>query len=147
MKAWQLLAPDEPLELIERDDPEPGHGQLGVDVRAAGICHSDVGFLDGTLTRWLAKPPIVLGHEVAGAVSEVGPGVEGWAIGDRVAALGDPQHSPGWSVDGGLADKFLATAARLIKLPDAVDFVQARRHRRRSDRVRRGDGCGQPTAR
>ena len=94
-------------------------------MRAAGICHSDVGFLDGTLTPMLTKLPLVLGHEVAGEVSEVGPGVDSWAVGDRVAAFGDPQASPGWSVDGGFADKFVATASGLIKLPDAVDFVQA----------------------
>lgn len=125
MKAWQLTAVNEPLDLIEREDPHPGPGQVVVDVRASGICHSDVGFLDGTLTWILAKLPLVLGHEVAGVVSEVGPGVDGWAVGDRVAAFGDPQHSPGWSVDGGFADKFLASASGLIKLPDAVDFVQA----------------------
>ena len=125
VKAWQLTAPSEPLQLIERDDPHPGAGEVVVHVRAAGICHSDVGFLDGTLTGMLAKLLLVLGHELAGVVSEVGPDVDAWAVGDRVAALGDPQHSPGWSVDGGFADKYLASASGLVKLPDAVDFVQA----------------------
>jgi propanol-preferring alcohol dehydrogenase len=125
VRAWQLTAANEPLQLIERDDPRPGPGQVVVDVRAAGICHSDVGFLDGTLTWMLAKLPLVLGHEVAGVISEVGPGVEGWAVGDRVAAFGDPQTSPGWSVDGGFADKFVACISGLIELPDRVDFVQA----------------------
>ena len=46
-------------------------------MRAAGICHSDVGFLDGTLTPMLPKLPMALGHEVAGVVSEIGPEVSG----------------------------------------------------------------------
>jgi propanol-preferring alcohol dehydrogenase len=125
MKAWQLTAAKEPLRRIERDDPRPGPGQVVVDVRAAGICHSDVGFIDGTLTPMLAKLPLVLGHEVAGVVTEVGPNVTGLQVGDRVAAFGDEQHAPGWSIDGGFADKFLAQASGLVKLPDAVDFVQA----------------------
>ncbi len=124
MKAWQLTGPNEPLLRIERDDPRPGPGQAVVDVRAAGICHSDVGFIDGTLTPMLAKLPLVLGHEVAGVVTEVGPGVVDLRVGDRVAAFGD-QLAPGWSIDGGFADKFLGEVTGLMKLPDAVDFVQA----------------------
>ncbi len=50
MKAWQLSGANKPLQLIECEDPQPGPGQVVVDVRAAGLCHSDVGFLDGTLT-------------------------------------------------------------------------------------------------
>jgi len=59
MKAWQLTGANEPLRRIEREDPRPGPGQVVVDVRAAGICHSDVGFIDGTLTAMLAKLPLV----------------------------------------------------------------------------------------
>ena len=124
MKAWQLTGAKEPLRRIERDDPRPGPGQAVVDVRAAGICHSDVGFIDGTLTTMLAKLPLVLGHEVAGVVAEVGPDVVDLEVGDRVAAFGG-QLAPGWSIDGGFADKFLGEVTGLVKLPDAVDFVQA----------------------
>ena len=124
MKAWQLTGANEPLRRIEREDPRPGPGQAVVAVRAAGICHSDVGFIDGTLTPMLAKLPLVLGHEVAGVVAEVGPDVSDLQPGDRVAAFGD-QLAPGWSIDGGFADKFLGQVTGLMKLPDAVDFVQA----------------------
>lgn len=124
MKAWLLTAANEPLRRIERDDPRPGPGQAVVDVRAAGICHSDVGFLDGTLTPMLARLPLVLGHELAGVVAEVGPGVEDLRVGDRVVAFGGRQ-APGWSIDGGFAEKFLGDVTGLMKLPDAVDFVQA----------------------
>ena len=125
MKAWQLTGTNEPLRRIEREDPRPGPGQVVVDVRAAGICHSDVGFLDGTLTGMLARLPIVLGHEVAGEVAGVGPGVTGFEVGDRVVAFGDPANAPGWSVDGGFADKFLTDVTGLMTLPGAVDFEQA----------------------
>ena len=124
MKAWQLTGAKEPLRRIEREDPRPGPGQAVVDVRAAGICHSDVGFIDGTLTTMLAKLPLVLGHEVAGVVADVGPDVVDLEVGDRVAAFGG-QLAPGWSIDGGFADKFLGEVTGLVKLPDAVDFVQA----------------------
>ena len=88
VKAWQLTAANEPLRRIEREDPQPGPGQVVVVVRAAGICHSDVGFLDGTLTPMLPKLPMVLGHEVAGVVSEIGAEVSGVEVGDRVVILG-----------------------------------------------------------
>ena len=124
MKAWQLTAANEPLRRIEREDPQPGPGQVVVVVRAAGICHSDVGFLDGTLTPMLPRLPMVLGHEVAGVVSEIGAEVSGVVVGDRVVILGPQQHAPGWSADGGFADKVLAMAEGLFTLPETVDFVQ-----------------------
>ena len=125
MKAWQLIAANEPLRRIDRDDPRPGPEQVVVGVRAAGICHSDVGFMDGTLTWMLAKLPLVLGHEVAGVIAEVGADVNGFEVGDRVVASGDEKHHPGWSIDGGFTDKLLAQSTGLVRLPDAVDFVQA----------------------
>jgi L-iditol 2-dehydrogenase len=74
-------ARDMPLE--ERPDPVPGSGTVVVAVRAAGICGSDVhGFLGTTGRR---RPGIVMGHEAAGDVVEVGPGVTSVRAGDRVA--------------------------------------------------------------
>jgi len=124
MQAWQLTGVDEPLQRIERDDPVPGPGQVVVDVKAAGLCHSDVGFLDGTLTWMLPGLPMVLGHEVAGTVCAIGEGVTSAAIGDRVVISGPEEFAPGWRVDGGYATKCLAMASGLVKLPDNVSFVQ-----------------------
>jgi propanol-preferring alcohol dehydrogenase len=124
MKAWQLTGADEPLQLVERDDPTPASGQVVVDVRAAGICHSDIGFMDGTLTALLPRLPMILGHEVAGVVAAVGADVVGVAEGDRVVIGGPETFAPGWSTDGGFATKCLADARGLIKLPDTVDFIQ-----------------------
>ncbi|OBI16064.1 alcohol dehydrogenase catalytic domain-containing protein [Mycobacterium sp. E2497] len=124
MKAWQLTAVNEPLRYVERDDPTPGPGQVVIDVRAAGICHSDVGFIDGTLTALLPHLPMILGHEVAGVVGEIGPDVSEVKAGDRVVIGGPESFAPGWATDGGFATKCLAEARGLIILPDTVDFSQ-----------------------
>jgi hypothetical protein len=69
--------------------------------------------------------------------------MSGFEAGDLGAAFGDQGHAPGWSVDGGFADKFLAEATGLMKLPDGVDFLQAGYcHRWRPDRLWRGHRCG-----
>jgi propanol-preferring alcohol dehydrogenase len=124
MKAWQFTGAHKPLELIERPDPVPGPGQVVLDVRGAGLCLSDVGFLDGTLTAMLATVPIVLGHEVAGTIASIGPDVTDFALGDRVISSGPESFAPGWTVDGGYATKCLVMASGLIRLPGRVSFVQ-----------------------
>lgn len=124
MKAWIFKEVGQPLELVERADPEPGPGQVVLDVRGAGLCHSDIGFLDGTLTTMLPKLPMILGHEVAGTVAAIGPGVTNVALGDRVACAGPEHFFPGWRVDGGYATKCLVMASGLIRLPDSVSFAQ-----------------------
>lgn len=124
MEAWLFTGIDEPLQRITRDDPRAGPGQVVIDVRAAGLCHSDVGFLDGTLTWMLPGLPMILGHEVAGSIAEVGEGVTGFAPGDRVVLSGPEEFAAGWRVDGGYATKCLAMASGLIRLPDTVSFIQ-----------------------
>jgi alcohol dehydrogenase, propanol-preferring len=125
MKAWRLVAANEPLRLVELDEPRPGPGEVVIDVRAAGLCHSDVGFLDGTLTAMLPRLPITLGHEVAGTVSEIGSQVDGLTVGDRVVVGGPEGFAPGWAADGGFAEKCLTKASGLLRLPDTVTFDQA----------------------
>ena len=124
MKGWLFTGAHKPLELIERPDPQPGPGQAVLDVRGAGLCHSDCGFMDGTLTAMLVQVPMILGHEVAGTVSAIGPDVTEVAIGDRVVSSGREDYAPGWSVDGGYATKCLVMADGLIRLPDSVSFIQ-----------------------
>jgi propanol-preferring alcohol dehydrogenase len=115
MKGWLFSGAQQPLELIERSDPKAGRGQVVVDVRAAGLCHSDVGFLDGTLTAQLRNLPLILGHEVAGTISQIGAGVSGFAVGDRVVLGGPEEFAAGWTVDGGYATKCLG--GRLVATP------------------------------
>lgn len=66
-------------------DPHPGPGEVLLRVRACGVCYHDVINRRGSLPR--TSVPAILGHEVAGEVIEVGPGVTGWRVGDRAATL------------------------------------------------------------
>ncbi|MGI3781707.1 MAG: zinc-binding dehydrogenase, partial [Janthinobacterium lividum] len=113
-----------PLELHDVPAPVPGPGELVLDVKAAGICHSDVGFLDGTLSGLLPKRPITLGHEIAGVVSAVGTDVTGFEVGQRVAIPCDIA-TPGTSMDGGFAEQVLTPAGFVIPVPEGVALDQA----------------------
>jgi propanol-preferring alcohol dehydrogenase len=100
-KAWLFHGTGQPLQLDDRPDPIPGPRQVVIDVRAAGLCHSDIGILDGP-RGWITQRPIVLGHEVAGVVrergSDVDPDVDNIRVGDRVA-IAPYRHNP--SSEGG----------------------------------------------
>jgi Zn-dependent alcohol dehydrogenase len=74
-------ADSRPLEVTELELDPPGPGELLVRIRAAGLCHSDLSVIDGSRPRVM---PMVLGHEAAGEVVELGPGVRGFAPGDHV---------------------------------------------------------------
>jgi alcohol dehydrogenase len=74
-------ASSRPLEIVELELAPPGPGEMLVRVRAAGLCHSDLSVIDGSRPRVM---PMVLGHEGAGEVVELGPDVEGFAAGDHV---------------------------------------------------------------
>lgn len=124
MKAWQFITENQPLELRDVAEPVPGPGELVLDVKGAGICHSDVGFIDGTLSGLLPRRPITLGHEIAGVVSAVGPGVTAFTVGQNVAIPCDIP-TPGTSMDGGFAEKVLTPVSFVIPVPDGVPFDQA----------------------
>lgn len=125
MKAWQFTGTGEPLVLTEVPEPTPGPGQVVLRMRAAGLCHSDVGLLrdEGWLSM-LAKRPITIGHENAGVVAELGEGVTGFAVGDRVGVCPTtPAGAPGYSFDGGFAPLMAVDAQALVPIPDGVDFL------------------------
>jgi NADPH2:quinone reductase len=109
------LGPLESLVLEDREAPEPGEGQVVVDVKAAGV-----NFVDGLLCqgRYQIKPPtpFMPGGEVAGVVAAVGPGVSGVSAGDRVIAF---------TGFGGFAEQVVVPALSLVPMPDTVDFGQA----------------------
>ncbi|MBO8140870.1 MAG: alcohol dehydrogenase catalytic domain-containing protein [Firmicutes bacterium] len=140
MRAAVVHAPGR-LALEEIPVPQPGPGELLVRIRACGICSSDL--MDWYVAR---KAPFVLGHEPAGEVQAVGPGVEGFRPGDRVfvhhhapcmecpaCRRGDFVHCPVWRRNslrpGGMAE--LAVVAEpsvrhgTLKLPDSVSFEVA----------------------
>ena len=126
MKAWQFTGTHEPLALNEIPEPTPGPGEVVLDIKAAGLCHSDVGLLeDEGWLALLAKRPITIGHENAGVVIEVGDGVTEFQVGDRVGVCptADGVGAPGYAFDGGFAPKMAVDARALVPLPDEVDFL------------------------
>jgi len=120
MKAWQFVGPGQPLTLNEVPEPVAGPGEIGVDILAAGLCHSDVGYLEGTIPAdYLGELPRTLGHEVAGRIAQVGDGVEGLQVGDLVALVMG-FDGPGVARDGGYAPKGVYPAELAVKLPAGV---------------------------
>ena len=124
MLAWQFLGAGQPLKRVDLPNPTPKEGEVVLDIKASGLCHSDVGFMDGTITSLLGHLPIVLGHEIAGVVAQVGPGVRDLAVGDRVGIPAIVQ-SPGTARDGGFAEKVAVAADQCVVLPDAVPYEEA----------------------
>src|SRR5260370_16091267 len=124
MKAWQYLEDGAPIALNDVPEPGRGAGDVLLEVRGAVICHSDIGFLDGTISSLLARKPITLGHESAGVVIELGPEVTGFAVGDRVA-IRSAVEGPGCGRDGGFQHRLAAQAGLLVRIPDGVPWAQA----------------------
>ena len=104
MRAVRLLGERRPLVDELLPDPEPGRGEVLVAVRCAGICHSDAHYRAGGASR--VRFPVTPGHEVAGVVAAIGAGVDGLAVGDRVALhyLLPDGAMLGKDVDGGWAE-------------------------------------------
>lgn len=76
------LAEERPLELLEVPEPTPGPGEIRLRVRACGVCHTDLHTVEGDLR--LPKLPLIPGHEIVGEIDELGEGVTGFGIGERV---------------------------------------------------------------
>ena len=111
----EQFGPPETLVVREVPDPEPGEGQVVVDVAGCGVNFPDVLIIED---KYQFKPdlPFSPGGEIAGTVSAVGAGVEGLSVGDRVIA------TLGW---GGMAEKVAIPATSAITVPEGVDLVQA----------------------
>jgi len=86
MKVAQIPKPGADFEIVERPIPEPDAGQVRIKVKACGICHSDVLVKEGALP-WIQYPRVP-GHEVAGIIDEVGPGVTVWKTGSVSESAG-----------------------------------------------------------
>lgn len=125
MHAWQFTGTHEPLLLADVPEPEAGAGEVVVDIRAAGLCHSDVGLMeDEGWLNMLAKRPITIGHEVGGVVSAVGAGVNEWKVGDRVGICpSTPAGAPGYGRDGGYTYMIAFDQQALVRIPDTVSFA------------------------
>lgn len=114
-----VIAPDpggpDALVLADLPDPEPGAGEVAIDMTATAVNRAD------TLQRQGFYPPPpgasdVLGLECSGVISAVGPGVDGWAVGDEVCAL---------LTGGGYAEKVVVPAGQVMPVPDGLDLVTA----------------------
>ncbi len=104
----------ETLELSELPDPVAGPGQVVVAVKACAINYPDVLIIED---KYQFKPPrpFAPGGEIAGTIAELGEGVTGWAVDDRVIAM---------IGNGGLAEKVVASAAALYRLPEGRSFAE-----------------------
>ncbi|SAK43975.1 alcohol dehydrogenase [Caballeronia arationis] len=142
MKAVEVTEAGGPLQLVERDVPEPGPGQVRIKVQACGICHSDSLTKEG---QWPGlQYPRVPGHEIAGIVDAVGAEVDEWKVGQRVGVgwhgghCGHCDHCrrgdfvlcqralvPGISYDGGYANYMVAPVQALARIPDDLSDVDA----------------------
>ncbi|TRW44143.1 alcohol dehydrogenase catalytic domain-containing protein [Georgenia yuyongxinii] len=126
MKAWMFNGAGKPLELAEVPDPVAKPGEIVIDVKASGLCHSDVSALDDP--NWsvnFGELPVVLGHEPVGVVTQLGEGVTNLRLGDRVGIPSGPPNVNGYFRDGGYAEKTTAIATEVVKIPASLDFIRA----------------------
>jgi D-arabinose 1-dehydrogenase-like Zn-dependent alcohol dehydrogenase len=142
MKVAQISKPGAGFEVVERDIPTPGAGQVRIKVRACGVCHSDVLTVEGA---WPGiQYPRVPGHEVAGVIDAVGAGVSVWKKGQRVGVgwhggqdntcpecrRGDFRNCrnlkiAGISYDGGYQEYMVAPIEALVSIPDSLKDAEA----------------------
>ena len=142
MKAARLHKPGEHLVIEDVDDPRPGPGEILVEVKACGVCHTDLHLAAG---EWpLNKLPLILGHEAVGVVRELGSGVSNFRSGDRAGVpwtcftcgmceYCTSDREPlcpsivvtGFMVDGGYAQYLKAPASHAVALPPQLEYAHA----------------------
>lgn len=142
MKALQISKPGGPFELVDREVPVPGHGQVRIRVEACGMCHSDVFVRSGQFPGLTL--PRIPGHEVAGRIDAVGAGVTAWKPGQRVGVGWHGGHCfacnpcrkgdflncvngkvTGITFDGGYAEYLVAPWEAVARIPDGLDAADA----------------------
>lgn len=141
MKAAQISKPGGDFEIVEREIPDPGAGQVRIKVQACGVCHSDVVTKEGLMPITYPRVP---GHEVIGVIDELGAGVTQWKKGQRVGVGwhgGQDGTCPscrrgdfgtcvnlkicGISYDGGYQEYMLAPVEALTEIPEGLTDVEA----------------------
>ncbi len=143
MRAAQITGPKGPIEIVEREIPEPGAGEARIKVQACGVCHSDSFTKEGI---WPGiQYPRIPGHEVAGIIDAIGTGVAGWTPGQRVGVGWHGGHCgycdscrrgdfvtcqialqvTGIAYDGGYAEYMIAPAGALALIPEGLSAVDA----------------------
>jgi D-arabinose 1-dehydrogenase-like Zn-dependent alcohol dehydrogenase len=142
MKAAQVPKPGADFQIVEREIPVPGAGQVRIKVLACGVCHSDLFTKEGA---WPGiEYPRVPGHEVVGTIDGVGNGASQWRKGQRVGVGWHGGHDgtcrecrrgdfgncrnlqvPGISYDGGYQEFMLAPVEALVPVPDSLGDAEA----------------------
>ena len=141
-RAVHVNAAGNPLELVEVETTSPPPDHVRIDVNACGVCGTDHAFVAGAFPNltW----PLTPGHEIAGTVAELGSGVQGFAVGDRVAVgwFGGNCNRclpcrkgqfmqcvnlqvPSWNYPGGYAESVTVPASAIARIPDALSFAEA----------------------
>ena len=142
MRTVQVARAGGPLELVERDVPEPARGEVRVRIEACGVCHSDSLTVEGHIPGLTF--PRIPGHEIAGVIDALGTGVAGWRVGQRVGVGWFGGHCgycepcrrgwlidcrnlliPGASYDGGYAEAMVVPADALAAIPDEFGASEA----------------------
>ena len=145
MKAAVFTAAHRPLDVIDVPMPVPGAGQALIKVAGCGLCHTDLHYVDHGVETF-KKPPLILGHEIAGTVTALGSSANGKsraAVGDRVLVpsvlscghcsfcrqgrenLCANLTMLGNNIDGGYAEYVVVPAAELVPVPDELPLEQA----------------------
>jgi len=142
MKAAQIPKPGADFEIVEREIPKPGPGEVRIKIQACGVCHSDVFTKEGS---WPGiQYPRVPGHEVVGTIDELGAGVSGWKQEQRIGVGWHGGHDgtclacqrgdfrncrnlkvPGISYDGGYEQYMAAPVEALTAMPESLSDVEA----------------------
>ena len=132
MKAGRITVSTRKFEVLEVPTPNAGTGQVRIKVGAAGVCLSDVHFLEGILSPgYLTGDVVTLGHEVAGTIDQIGEDVESCSIGERVVVIAGERNGSnqittlGFDYDGGWAEYLVIDAELVMTIPDSLPFEQA----------------------
>lgn len=128
MKGWEFTKTNVPLKLVEKKIPKAGAGAVVIKTGACGICHSDVGTLRDEGWMSLMNAPVIMGHENAGTIIEVGKDVTDFKVGDRVAVCPtgpSGKGAPGYSYDGGFGTHIKAPVVDLVKVPKGLAMAEA----------------------
>lgn len=130
------------FEVRDADDVAPAEGQVLVEVAYSGICGTDLHIVHGDMDARV-RPPAVIGHEMAGRIGSIGPGVAGWSVGDPVSVMppigcgqcpvcrdGFPYVCPNLTVlgvdaPGCMQQQWLVPAQALVRLPAGLDLLDA----------------------
>lgn len=131
------------MEIREVDEPSAQSGQVKIKVKATGICGSDIHIYHDR-TKVNMKLPVIVGHEFAGEIVEMGPGVEGFSVGDRVVSestfevcgkctqcrsgnynICKDRHNVGFYKNGAFAEYCIASGQYIHKIPEGISYNEA----------------------